>query len=213
MSRAWRIGLFGVVVLLIFALIGYRFVHDVVRYGWNASEIALIAFLLLFPVMIWMSLELSRRGTAASMAKTRTSHPDATVIAAGWAGSFMPPPLQPGAMPAFTTKGYRLYVVVASTESLALYSYRYRRVPVLAGELPWKSVRSLSVVPVKPGQEEPGTRFLSLNVDLAGTDLSRDIELYLCHDDGKILLGDAFDEAKTRLEHLWSASVHGPRER
>jgi hypothetical protein len=37
-----------------------------------------------------------------------------------------------------------------------------------------------------------------------------DIELYLCHDDGKILLGDAFDEAKTRVEHLWSASVRGP---
>jgi|BarGraNGADG00212_1021973.scaffolds.fasta_scaffold53369_1 hypothetical protein len=201
MSRGWRIGLFGVVVLPFFTLIGYRFVHDVVRHGWNASEIVLIAFLLLFPVVIWMSLKLSRTGTAANMANTRASHPGATVMAAGWAGSFMPPPLQPAAMPAFTTKGYRLYVVVATTESLALYSYRYRRVPVLAGELPWKSVRLLSVVPVKPGQERLGTRFLSLSVDPGGTDLSRDIELYLCRDDGKILLGDAFDEAKTRIEH------------
>jgi len=212
MSKAWRIGLFGVVVLLAFALRGYRFVHDVALYGWNAAEIATIASLLLFPVVIWMSLKLGRRGTAARMAETRASHPGATVIAAGWAGSFMSPPLQPGAMPAFTTKGHRLYVVVASTESLALYSYRYRRVPVLAGELPWSAVRSLSVVPVKPGQDKPGTRFLSLNVDPAGTDLSRDIELYLCHDDGRILLGDAFDEAKTRVEQLRSASVRGPHE-
>jgi hypothetical protein len=140
--------------------------------------------------------------------ETRASFPDSTVMAAGWAW-FMAPPLRTGTMKPYDRKGYRLYVLVASMDHLGLYSYRYRRDPKLAGQLPWRSVRAIDVVPVKPGEEKPGTQVLTLSVNSAGTDLSETIEFYLCADNGDILRGPEFDEAKSRLEQAWSNGTRG----
>ncbi|MDQ4501067.1 hypothetical protein [Sinomonas sp. ASV322] len=187
----------------------YRLIHNIERDGWNAPEVASIAFLVLFPFMLWALAKGVKRTNTSKMARIRALYPGSLVLPAGRAW-FMAPPLRSWPQRQYDRTGYLPFVLVATADRLRIYRERFRGQPTLAGEVPWKAVRSVRAFPAKEDVTRIDAKVLALDLDSGRTDLADPIELYLCSDDGEVLVGGAFDEAEARLE---SIRVTGLRDR
>ncbi|MDQ6754963.1 MAG: hypothetical protein M3017_16585, partial [Actinomycetota bacterium] len=164
-----------------------------------------IAVFVFLPLLFWALAVGTTRFNGSHMARTRAAFPGLLVLPAGWAW-FMVPPLRSWPYKRVAQAGHIGFLLVADEQHLAVYRKRFRKGYVLAGQLPWGSVRSMGEIPSTGAGDEPGTKVLALELDSKGSDLSDRLELYLCADDVSILAGAEFDEAKGRLESVRAAA-------
>ena len=197
--RGWLLA--GVAAFLFLSPWVYRLVHDIVRDGWNAPEVAAVAFLVLAPFMFWGLAKGVKRANTSKMARIRSLYPGSLVLPAGWAW-FMAPPLRSWPKMQYDRRGYIPFVLVATPDCLRIYREPFRGQPVLAGELPWEAVRSVRAFRTEEDITRPDAKVLALDLDSGGTDLADPVELYLCSDDGEDLVGDGFAAAEARLESM-----------
>ncbi|WP_138445256.1 hypothetical protein [Sinomonas susongensis] len=184
----------------------YRLVRDIMQHGLTGANISGVAVFVFLPLLIWALAVGTKRFNRSHMARTRAAFPGLLVLPAGWA-SFMVPPLRSWPNKPVEPRGYLAFLLVAHEQHLAVHRQRFRKGYVLAGQLPWGSVRSVGDVPSKGAADKPGTKVLALDLDSQGTDLPDRLELYLCADDASILAGAEFDEAKRQLERVRSAAL------